>query len=146
MNATSRSPFWYGLAACDLIDELVPQQDLHLCEARLGERCEVLDARGGGSYLAVLGFRHVLNDVVLEVMPSPPRVHSRVRITVPPSTSDIPPIIRKRYPASISCRKCSNRSAMAPGGEQPAERGDGCGRPRCFMHAVCVTFVLALHV
>ena len=39
----------HGLAACDLIDELVPQQDLHLCEARLGERCEVLDARGGGS-------------------------------------------------------------------------------------------------
>ena len=81
---------WYGLAACDLIDELVPQQDLHLCEARLGERCEALDARGGGSYLAVLGFRHVLNDVVLEVMPSHPRVHSRVRITVPPPASDIP--------------------------------------------------------
>ena len=40
---------WDGLAACDLIDKLVPQQDLHLCECRLGERCEVLDARGGGS-------------------------------------------------------------------------------------------------
>ena len=88
-----------GLAACDLIDELVPQQDLHLCESRLGERCEVLDARGGGSYLAVLGFRHVLNDVVLEVMPSHPRVHSRVRITVPPSTSDIPPY----HPQTVPC-------------------------------------------
>ena len=90
---------WDGLAARDLIDELVPQQDLHLCESRLGERCEVLDARGGGSYLAVLGFRHVLNDVVLEVMPSHPRVHSRVRITVPPSTSDIPPY----HPQTVPC-------------------------------------------
>ena len=32
----------HGLAACDLIDELVPQQDLHLREGRFGERCEVL--------------------------------------------------------------------------------------------------------
>ena len=74
----------HGLAASDLIDELVPQQDLHLCEARLGERCEVLDARGGGSYLAVLGFRHVLNDVVLEVIPSHPRVHVYTLPSPPP--------------------------------------------------------------
>ena len=90
---------WYGLGACDLCDELVPQQDLHFCECRLGERCEVLDARGSGSCLAVLGFRHVLNDVVLEVIPSHPRVHSRVRITVPPSTSDIPPY----HPQTVPC-------------------------------------------
>ena len=37
----------HGLAACDLMDKLIPQQDLHLCECRLGERCEVLDALGG---------------------------------------------------------------------------------------------------
>ena len=74
----------HGLAACDLIDELVPQQDLHRCESRLGERCEVLDARGGGSYLAVLGFRHVLNDVVLEVIPSHPRVHVYALPSTPP--------------------------------------------------------------
>ena len=89
----------HGLAACDLIDELVPQQDLHLREGWIGERNEVLDAHGGGSYLAVMGFRHVLNDVVLEVMPSHPRVHSRVRITVPPSTSDIPPY----HPQTVPC-------------------------------------------
>ena len=89
----------HGLAASDLHDESVPQHDLHLREGRLGQRCEVLDARGGGSYLAVLGFRHVLNDVVLEVMPSHPRVHSRVRITVPPSTSDIPPY----HPQTVPC-------------------------------------------
>ena len=60
---------WDGLAACDLIDKLVPQQDLHLCECRLGERCEVLDALGGGSYHTVLGFHHVLNDVALKAVP-----------------------------------------------------------------------------
>ena len=38
----------HGLAACDLIDELVPQQDLHLREGRLGERREVLEANGHG--------------------------------------------------------------------------------------------------
>ena len=65
----------HGLAACDLMDKLIPQQDLHLCECRLGERCEVLDARGGGSYLAVMGSRHVFNDVVLEVIPWHPCVH-----------------------------------------------------------------------
>ena len=75
---------WYGLAACDLIDELVPQQDLHLREGRLGERCEVLDALGGGSYHTVLGFHHVLNDVALKAVPVHPPVHSRVRITLPP--------------------------------------------------------------
>ena len=90
---------WDGLSACDLMDKLVPQQDLHLCECRLGERCEVLDARGSGSCLAVLGFRHVLNDVALEVIFSHPRVHSRVRITVPPSTSDIPPY----HPQTVPC-------------------------------------------
>ena len=99
----------HGLAACDLIDELVPQQDLNFCKSRLGERCEVLDARGGGSYHTVLGFHHVLNDVDLEVIPSHPCVHLRVRSTFPLSAPDIPLTIRKRYPASISCRKCSNR-------------------------------------
>ena len=77
----------HGLAACDLIDELVPQQDLHLREGRLGERCEVLDARGGGSYHTVLGFHHVLNDVDLEVIPPHPCVHLRVRSTLPPLRS-----------------------------------------------------------
>ena len=86
----------HGLTACDLIDELVPQQDLHLCEARLGERCEVLDARGGGSYHTVLGFHHVLNDVDLEVIPSHPCVHLRVRSTLPLSAPDIPLTIRNR--------------------------------------------------
>ena len=70
----------HGLAACDLIDELVPQQDLHLREGRFGERCEVLDALGGGSYHTVLGFHHVLNDVALKAVP----VHPPVRITLPP--------------------------------------------------------------
>ena len=78
---------WDGLAACDLMDKLVPQQDLHLCECRLGERCEVLDARGGGSYLAVLGFHHVLNDVALKAVPVYPPVHSRVRVALPPLRS-----------------------------------------------------------
>ena len=36
----------HGLGACDLIDELVPQQDLH--QGRFGERCEVLEAHGHG--------------------------------------------------------------------------------------------------
>ena len=77
----------HGLAACDLMDKLVPQQDLHLREGRLGERCEVLDARGGGSYHTVLGFHRVLNDVDLEVIPSHPCVHLRVRSTLPPLRS-----------------------------------------------------------
>ena len=77
----------HGLAACDLMDKLVPQQDLHLCECRLGERCEVLDALGGGSYHTVLGFHHVLNDVALKAVPVHPPVHSRVRITLPPLRS-----------------------------------------------------------
>ena len=87
----------HGLAACDLIDELVPQQDLHLREGRLGGRCEDLDARCGSTRLAILRLRHVLDDVVLEVIPSHPCVHSRVRITLPPlSAPDIPFIIRNR--------------------------------------------------
>ena len=77
----------HGLAACDLIDELVPRQDLHLREGRLGGRCEVLDARGGGSYHIVLGFHHVLNDVDLGVIPPHPCVHLRVRSTLPPLRS-----------------------------------------------------------
>ena len=95
----------HGLAACDLIDELVPQQDLHLREGRFGERCEVLDALGGGSYHTVLGFHHVLNDVALKAVPVYPPVHLRVRITLPPS----PPLT---YPLS---------SAIVPCFHQPLE-------------------------
>ena len=66
---------WYGLAASDLHDESVPQHDLHLREGRLGVRCEDLDARCGSTRLAILRLRHVLDDVVLEVIPSHPCVH-----------------------------------------------------------------------
>ena len=96
---------WYGLAASDLHDESVPQHDLHLREGRLGVRCEDLDARCGSTRLAILRLRHVLDDVVLEVIPSHPCVHSRVRITLPPS----PPLT---YPLS---------SAIVPCFHQPLE-------------------------
>ena len=87
----------HGLAASDLHDESVPQHDLHLREGRLGVRREDLDAHCGGTRLAILRFRHVLDDVVVEVIPSHPRVHV---YTLP----SIPPLLT--YPLSSAIAPC----------------------------------------
>ena len=91
------------VAARNLHNEGVAQQDLHLCKDRVGERSDDLDARRSGNRHALLGVRHVLDDVALEALHVYPSVHV---YTLPPPS----PLLT--YPLS---------SAIVPCFHQPLE-------------------------